>query len=82
MLTLFQSIGLDFEFSPVLFVFESQMTHQCASVNIVNDCLEENSEYSNFCLIDSSVRTVFGRYSSTTLVIEDNDGELCVYTYK
>ena len=82
MLTLlFPSTGMDFALGPVLLVFGSQTTLRCASVNIVNDCVEENSEYSNFCLyVSNLVRAVFGRYNLTTLVIEDNDSELYTNT--
>ena len=69
-------IGHDFEFSPALLVFGSQTTHLCASVSMVNDCMEEGSEYVNFCLqTDNPVQTVVGHYSSTALVIEDDDSE-------
>ena len=70
------SAGFDFEFSPVLLVFENQAIHQCASISIVDDFLEEDSEYVNFCLRTDNPQTVFGLHSSATVVIEDNDSEL------
>ena len=70
------NIGHDFAFSPAVLVFGSQTTHLCASVSMVNDCMEEDSEYVNFCLqTDNPVQTVVGHYSSAALVIEDNDSE-------
>lgn len=70
-------IGYDFEFSPALLVFGNETIHLCASVGLVNDCMEEDGEYMNFCLqTHNPVQTVAGHYSSAALVIEDNDSEL------
>ena len=72
------TVGEDFQFIPEKLTFYKDTARMCAYVQVIDDLIEESTEFVNFCLkIDTkTTRTTLGTSNVSIVTILDNDGML------